>query len=201
VSEPEDKLSELEDSDCDHVDHVRALWTQVRPDLDTSSVAVIARLGRAAAYLDAGINERLADFDLTRNSWDVLASLRRTGPPYRLSPTELYRALMRSSGAMTHRLAELERARLITRVPDPADGRGLLVELTPKGLELVDRVAPAHLERERELLAPLTADEQATLAALLRKRLRAFEQTQPAPPSGRGGRRKGGRTTRRTRHD
>jgi DNA-binding MarR family transcriptional regulator len=197
VSESEDKLSEREDSEDDHVDHVRALWEQVRPDLDTSSVAVIARLGRAAAYLDAGINERLADFGLTRNSWDVLASLRRTGPPYRLSPTELYRALMRSSGAMTHRLGELERAGLITRVPDPADGRGLLVELTPKGLELVDRVAPAHLERERELLAPLTEHEQATLAALLRKRLRAFEQTQSAPPSGRGGRRRRGRATRR----
>lgn len=197
MSESEDKLSEREDSEDDHVDHVRALWEQVRPDLDTSSVAVIARLGRAAAYLDAGINERLADFGLTRNSWDVLASLRRTGPPYRLSPTELYRALMRSSGAMTHRLGELERAGLITRVPDPADGRGLLVELTPKGLELVDRVAPAHLERERELLAPLTEHEQATLAALLRKRLRAFEQTQSAPPSGRGGRRRRGRATRR----
>jgi DNA-binding MarR family transcriptional regulator len=197
VAESEDKLSEREDSEDDHVDHVRALWEQVRPDLDTSSVAVIARLGRAAAYLDAGINERLADFGLTRNSWDVLASLRRTGPPYRLSPTELYRALMRSSGAMTHRLGELERAGLITRVPDPADGRGLLVELTPKGLELVDRVAPAHLERERELLAPLTEHEQATLAALLRKRLRAFEQTQSAPPSGRGGRRRRGRATRR----
>ena len=197
MSESEDKLSEREDSEDDHVDHVRALWEQVRPDLDTSSVAVIARLGRAAAYLDAGINERLADFGLTRNSWDVLASLRRTGPPYRLSPTELYRALMRSSGAMTHRLGELERAGLITRVPDPADGRGLLVELTPKGLEHVDRVAPAHLERDRELLAPLTEHEQATLAALLRKRLRAFEQTQSAPPSGRGGRRRRGRATRR----
>jgi DNA-binding MarR family transcriptional regulator len=76
-------------------------------------------------------------------------------------------------------------------VPDPADGRGLLVELTPAGLELVDRVAPAHLARERELLAPLTETEQATLAGLLRKRLAAFEQTRPAPPpSGRGGRRR-----------
>jgi DNA-binding MarR family transcriptional regulator len=198
VSEPEDKLSELEDSESDHVDQVRALWAQVRPDLDTSSIAVIARLGRVAAYMDAGINARLADFGLTRNAWDVLASLRRSGPPYRLSPTELYRALMRSSGAITHRLAELQHAGLITRVSDPADGRGLLVELTREGLALVDRVAPAHLANERELLEPLTEDEQATLAALLRKRLLAFEQTQPAPPpSGVGGRRRRHRKRRR----
>jgi DNA-binding MarR family transcriptional regulator len=171
------------------VDRVRAQWARVRPDLDTTPVAVVARLGRVLAYVDAGVNARLGELGLTRNSWDVLASLRRAGPPYRLSPTVLYRALMRTSGAMTHRLAELERAGLVRRVPDATDGRGLLVELTEEGLAIVDRLAPAHLENERDLLAPLTDDEQATLAALLRKLLQSFEQTRPTPPSGRGGRR------------
>ena len=175
----------------DHVDEVRAQWREVRPELDTSPAAVIARLGRAIAYVDAGINEKLAEFGLTRNSWDVLASLRRSGPPYRLSPTALYLALMRTSGAMTHRLAGLERAGLVKRVPDPDDGRGVLVELTRKGLALVDQVAPAHLENERELLSALNADEQETLSALLRKLLLEYEATQPtAPRSGRGGRRR-----------
>jgi DNA-binding MarR family transcriptional regulator len=187
-------ISELEDTcaEGDHVDRVRAQWARARPDLDTWPVAVIARLGRAVAYLDAGINAAFAEYGLTRNSWDVLASLRRTGPPHRLSPTELYRALMRTSGAMTHRLAELEGSGLVTRVPNPADGRGLLVELTPDGVALVDRLAALHLANERTLLSPLDQQEQETLAGLLRKLLRDFERTRPVPPasSGSGGRRK-----------
>jgi DNA-binding MarR family transcriptional regulator len=193
VSESQDNISELQDSlpneDDDHVDRVLAQWARVQPDLDTSPVAVIARLGRATAYVDAGINARLAEFGLSRAAWDVLASLRRNGPPYRLSPTQLYVALMRSSGAMTHRVYGLERAGLVTRVPDLDDARGMLVELTPKGIGLVDRVAPVHLANERTLLQPLSSDEQAVLAGLLRKLLLGLEQQQPTPPpSGRGGR-------------
>ncbi len=142
------------------------------------------------AYIDAGVNERLGNFGLTREGWDVLASLRRAGPPHRLSPTQLYLALMRSSGAMTHRLARLERVGLIRRLPDPQDGRGMLVELTARGRMLVDRVAPLHMANERELLAALSEPEQRTLADLLRKLLVGFEAGHPAPPaSGRGGRR------------
>jgi DNA-binding MarR family transcriptional regulator len=182
----------------DHVARVIAQWARAAPEFDTTALGVIARLGRATAYIDAGINARLAEFGLTRGSWDVLASLRRAGPPYRLSPTQLYLALMRSSGAMTHRLGELERAGLVRRVADPDDGRGLLVELTRTGLGLVDRVAPVHLANERELLAPLTASEVETLANLLRKLLIGFERASPVPPpSGSGGRRRAWR--RRTR--
>ncbi len=161
-----------------------AQWAEARGDLDLTPVSVIARLGRTTAYIDAGINARLADFGLSRSSWDVLASLRRNGPPYRLSPTQLYRALMRTSGAMTHRLYRLERRGLITRVPDPDDGRGLLVELTPEGVQLVDQVAPAHLANERSLLAALSAEEQIQLANLLRKMLTAFEREESSPPPG-----------------
>lgn len=149
---------------------------------------MIARLGRVMAYLDAALNTPLAEFGLTRASWDVLASLRRGGPPYRLSPTQLYRALMRTSGAMTHRLAGLERKGLVRRLADSKDGRGLLVELTDDGLDVVDRAAPVHLANERTLLACLTDTEQATLAWLLRKLLLAFEADQPVPPNGVGGR-------------
>ncbi len=178
-------------ADVDHVDRVLAQWADVRPDLNVVPVAVIARLGRATAYIDAMINARLGEYGLTRGSWDVLASLRRVGPPHRLSPTDLYLALMRSSGAMTHRLYRLERSGLIKRLPDPQDGRGLLVQLTPAGVELVDKVTPSHLANERAMLAALTTDEQRQLTALLRKMLGAFEREQPfPPPSGLGGRHK-----------
>lgn len=159
-------------------------------------MAVVARLGRATAYVDAGINARLAEFGLTRSAWDVLASLRRQGDPYRLSPTALYLGLMRSSGAMTHRLRGLERAGLIARVSDPRDARAMLVELSPEGAALTDRIAPLHLENERTLLAALDEPEQRALEQLLRKLLVAFESDQSVPPaSGLGGRR--GRRHRR----
>jgi DNA-binding MarR family transcriptional regulator len=100
-------------------------------------------------------------------------------------------SLMRSSGAMTHRLAALERAGLVKRLPDPDDGRGILVQLTGEGLSLVDRVAPEHVANERRLLAVLSEDEQRALAGSLRKLLAAYEREHPAPPhGGRGGRHK-----------
>ena len=127
----------------DHVDRVLAQRASVRPDLDTTPLALVARLGRAAAFVDAGVTATLAEFGLTRKAWDVLASLRRAGPPFRLSPTDLYVELIRSSGAMTHRLAQLEGAGLVRRVADPDDRRGLLVELTRRGLALVGRWGPS----------------------------------------------------------
>jgi DNA-binding MarR family transcriptional regulator len=86
---------------------------------------------------------------------------------------------MRTSGAITHTLHQLEYAALIERVPNENDGRSLLVALTPAGVALVDRVGREHLANERGMLAPLTPEEQATLAALLRRLLIAFEREQP----------------------
>jgi DNA-binding MarR family transcriptional regulator len=165
----------------DHVDLVLAEWRKEQPRLDTSPVAVVARIGRAGALLDRGLNANFARFGLDRSSWDVLASLRRVGAPYRRSPTELYRALMRTSGGMTHLVDRLERGGLVERVADPDDRRGLLVGLTRKGRALVTRVGPSHLETERRMLAALTEEEQAELARLLRKLLIGLEERFASP--------------------
>ena len=167
----------------DHVARVRAQWAREAPGLDTAPIDVVARIGRAHGYLDHALEELFAAHGLTRGTWDVLATLRRQGPPYRLSPTELYRQLMRTSGAMTHRLAQLESAGLIRRVADPEDGRGLLVELTRRGRALVDAVGPRHMENERRLLGALTAEEQERLADLLATLLSALEGGRGYPPS------------------
>jgi DNA-binding MarR family transcriptional regulator len=161
---------------CDHVDDVLAEWRKEQPALDTSPVAVVARIGRAAALLDRGMNANFVRYGLNRTGWDVLASLRRVGAPYRRSPTELYRALMRTSGAITHTVDRLEANGLVERIPDPADRRGLLVRLTRKGRGLVDRAGPTHLDTERRMLAALSKQEQAELARLLRKLLIGLEQ-------------------------
>lgn len=165
------------------MDHVRALWAKQWPELDTSPVAVIARVGRLARYFDHGLDRVLGEHGLRREYWDALASLRRIGPPFRLSPTELYRGLMRTSGAITNRLHRLEQDGLVRRVPDPSDGRGMLVELTEQGRELVDRVAPEHVANEQRMLAALTPAEQDRLVDLLRKLLLSFEAEQSPPPA------------------
>ncbi|HEX4098920.1 MAG TPA: MarR family transcriptional regulator [Pseudonocardiaceae bacterium] len=175
------QLSQPGESEYDHVDRVRQLWAKEAPELDTTPIAVIARLGRAHAYADRALHAVFAAYGLTRQSFDVLASLRRIGAPYQITPTELYRALMRTSGAITHTLHQLEYAGLIERVPNDDDGRSVLVALTPAGVDLVDRVGPEHLANERGMLAPLTPEEQATLAALLRRLLIAFERDQASP--------------------
>jgi DNA-binding MarR family transcriptional regulator len=167
---------------ADHVDRVRAEWRAVRPDLDTSPIAVVARLGRLATYFDQAINTVMGRHGLSRSSWDILASLRRQPPPHQLSPSDLYRALMRSSGWMTNRLHELERAGLLERVPDPNDRRGVLVRLTRRGGALVDEIAPHHMQNERALLAPLSRADRKRLEDLLRSLLLPLEETQPTPP-------------------
>jgi DNA-binding MarR family transcriptional regulator len=162
--------------DQDHVDRVREQWARERPDLETEPVAVISRLGRAARYVDQGLAEFFTPRDLSRADWDVLAGLRRSGPPYALSPTALYRELMRTSGAMSQRLESLERRGLIERTLDPADRRGIVVSLTARGRKLVDELADEHLANEQRLLAPLSPAERDALAALLKKLLLAYEE-------------------------
>jgi DNA-binding MarR family transcriptional regulator len=192
---PGDAASEEAASSAeDHVDRVRAQWRAVRPELDTSPVSIVARIGRIAAYFDQSTDALMGEHGLARSSWDVLASLRRAGPPHELSPTELYQALMRSSGAMTNRLHRLERAGLIERRPDPGDGRGRLVRLTARGRRLVDEIAPLHLENEERLLASLTREDRGALEDLLRRLVRSLEEARPTPPNvvaPRGGRPRG----------
>jgi DNA-binding MarR family transcriptional regulator len=162
--------------DDDHIDRARAEWEAERPELDTEPIEVVARVGRLAQLIDAELNRVFAEYGIRRDGFDVLAALRRSGPPYRLSPTELYPRLMRTSGAVANRLKRLEAAGLVARVAAPADGRSSLVELTPKGRDLVDAAAPAHLANERRLLDPLSPAEQRELAALLKKLLLTLER-------------------------
>ena len=164
----------------DHVDTVLAQWQRERPDLDVSPMGVISRITRSANYLTRGLQGNFAAFQLHSGKFDVLATLRRAGPPYSLNPTDLFNMLMLSSGGMTSRLDRLERAGLIKRDPDPEDRRGTLVSLTSHGLELVDRVLPAHIATERRLLNSLTVEEQQTLALLLRKLLLSFDESKPS---------------------
>jgi DNA-binding MarR family transcriptional regulator len=165
----------------DYLDTILAQWTAERPDLDVSPMGVIGRISRLSRVLESNIDQVFASYNLTRGGFDVLAALRRSGSPFRLSPTELYNSLLISSGAMTNRVDRLEERKLVVRVPDPSDRRGVLVALTSKGRRLVDSVIETHLENEQRLLGHLNTLERQDLAQLLKKLLVNLEGSRESP--------------------
>jgi len=151
----------------DRVDRILEQWARERPGLDVTPMAVIGRLGRAAAAVDARLAATFARHGIDAATFDVLATLTRQGEPYELAPAELAADAMITSSAVAQRLNRLEGLGYVSRHPDPADGRGKIVRLSPKGLRVVDRVLPDHLETERAVLAALTESERSQLASLL----------------------------------
>jgi DNA-binding MarR family transcriptional regulator len=160
----------------DRVDEIVRLWSEARPDLDPAPMAPIGRILRLARHLDRELASVYRPKGLDIGLFDVLATLRRIGPPYRLTPGELDDWCLVTSGGMTARLQRLEEAGFVARRQDTNDGRVVRVELTPAGLELVDEVVVGLIEREEELLASLTRKEQTQMAALLRQLLAHFER-------------------------
>ena len=123
----------------DHVDEILAQWRRERPDLDASPIGVFGRLSRADRLVDTALAEGIAGHGLQPGWFDLLAALRRQGPPFELNPTQLTEATLLSSGGTTKRLDRLADAGLIERLPDPHDRRGTLVRLTQHGKRVIDR--------------------------------------------------------------
>lgn len=159
----------------DHVDEILAQWRRERPDLEVWPMGVIGRISRLAHHIENRLNPVFEHHNITSGEFDVLATLRRSGAPYQLTPTVLLKSAMLTSGAMTNRLNRLEQAGFIIRDNAPDDRRSVLVSLTPAGLELVNVLVEDHVQNEQMLLAPYTEVEMATLAGLLRKLLSQFE--------------------------
>jgi DNA-binding MarR family transcriptional regulator len=168
----------------DHVDHLMEQWFRERPDLDISPMGVIARMSRLSRFLERSIEDTFARHGINESQFGVLAALRRAGPPFILSPTALYNSLLISSGAMTNRLERLTAAELVKRIPDPSDGRSILVALTPKGRKLLDDALTAHNQNEHGLLSSLSSKEKRILADLLRRLLLQFEDHHPGRDAG-----------------
>ncbi|NNF99154.1 MAG: MarR family transcriptional regulator [Desulfobacteraceae bacterium] len=159
----------------DHVDYILAQWAREKPGLDTSPMAVIGRISRISRHFDKLLQQFYSQFGLNGGEFDVLATLRRSGRPYQLTPTQLFNSLMLSSGAMTNRLDRLENAGLIKRTANPDDRRGILVRLTRQGVELMEKAYPAHIANEHQILSILTGAEREVLVDLLRKLLLSIE--------------------------
>jgi DNA-binding MarR family transcriptional regulator len=153
----------------DGVDRIIEQWRRERPELDHSPIGVVGRISRLARELEQRLEPVYREHGLEPGWHDVLATLRRTGPPYELRPTDLTGTLMLTSSGTTKRLDRLERAGLVERAPDPQDRRGVLIRLTDKGRDVIDATTEAHLANERRLLAALSDAEREQLAGLLRK--------------------------------
>jgi DNA-binding MarR family transcriptional regulator len=159
----------------DQVDRLVAAWRRERPDLDVEPLEVLSRVSRLARHLELARKEALEQLALPQWQFDVLTALRRAGAPYEMTPGELMAETLVTSGTMTHRVDQMAAAGLVSRLPDPNDGRVVRVRLTPRGRAAVDGAMGNLLERERVLLGRLTPAEQAGLAALLRTLLEGFD--------------------------
>ncbi|WDV51711.1 MarR family transcriptional regulator [Streptomyces coeruleorubidus] len=171
-------MSERPEQRKDPVDAIIDQWATVRPDLDTTAMEVFGRIYRLSRAMGDRTEKAYAQFGIGRGEFDVLATLRRAGEPYTLSPRQLSATLMLTTGGMTGRLDKLERAGLLRRSPDPHDRRGLHVTLTDKGLELIDEAVAAGLAVQTEALSGLAAEQAGQLAELLRELLRTTEGRQ-----------------------
>ena len=160
---------------ADAVDRILEQWKLQRPDLDCSPMGPIGRLKRCAMLLEPQIEAAFIRHELVRWEFDMLATLRRAGTPFILSPTQLFSTLMITSGTMTHRLKALEKRGFISRLPDPNDARSMLVVLTPEGRERIDDAVETHVENERQLLAGLTTVQRQQLDQSLALLMRLLE--------------------------
>ena len=159
----------------DRVDRVEAGWRRERPDIDVSSVGIVTRIWRIERHLDRQRKDRLEALGTDRVALDVLAMLRRAGPPYRRTAGELQQSALITSGGMSQRLERLEAAGLISRHMHPTDRRKVEVALTATGMALVDEVTGDLMANESKLLDVLDPAEQTQLRALLKKLLSTFE--------------------------
>lgn len=175
-------------------------WSRERPDLDVSSLAVLARISRLARVAEENAEAQLSEFGLSEVEFLLLAAVRTT-PEQHPSPRDLLDSLMVTSSGLTNRIDRLERQGLVRRASHPSDRRGIRIELTDDGQKIVDRVTTAYVENQNRVLdGALLPEERETLARLLRKLLASLtgneapdEDERPPTP------RRSGRDARRLR--
>ncbi|CTQ61601.1 MAG: MarR family winged helix-turn-helix transcriptional regulator [Roseibium album] len=159
----------------DRAERARRQWQKEVPEVAEQllPMVLLGRLNEAAQLMNRDyLVPAYAKIGLKLGEFDVLATLVRSGPPYKLTPTELYRSTMMSSGGMTARVDKLEKAGLVERCPHPDDRRALTVCVTDKGLQLVKRMIPQYVDMQARAVEGLTANEQDQLSALLEKLIR-----------------------------
>lgn len=165
--------------DNDHISHAISQWQREKPDLESKEMLLIGRLINCTIIISEELEKLYGTYQINRGEFDVLATLRRAGKPYELTPTELFSTLMITSGTMTNRLQQLQKKGLITRVPNPIDARSMRVSLNEKGLKLIDELIYQHVDLEKRLYKLIPETTQRALEENLGDwlyKLRDFKQ-------------------------
>lgn len=156
------------DANPDEVDDIARAWQRERPGTPVGSITVITRIWRIGKLLDDDRRRTLARLGIDAATLDLLSTLRRAGPPYRLTAGEIAAQTLVSAGAISQRIARAEGEGLVRRDRSPDDGRVTYVTLTAAGRALIERGVDELLSHEDELLDGLTAPQQKELANLLK---------------------------------
>ncbi len=178
--------SKKKGADDSVVETILTQWKQQHPDLDFEPMALIAALTEAYHLTSMPIDQMMTKYGLTRGMFDVLATLRRAGRPYELTPKELSASLLLSGAGLTNRLDRLQSLDLISRLPDPTDRRSLRIALTKRGREFVDHILPELLEIQRMAFGSnrKAGRELTKLLITMNERLyQSFDNGPALPPS------------------
>jgi DNA-binding MarR family transcriptional regulator len=152
-------------------------WKKERPDLDPWPVGVLGRTQRISAHLQTRAAKWLSPLGLTWDSFSLLLALRRSGEPYELRPTDIYRESLLSSGAITNRIDKVEKKGWVKRYDSPDDRRGVVVRLTPAGRAVADKAVEIHFRELADQLSKINKKDRQMLLQLLRKVLGILEET------------------------
>lgn len=159
----------------DAIDRVQEQWAREKPQLETTPVAIMGRLVRIAKHMEAEVEKLHKQYGLNLGEFDVLATLRRSGKPFRLTPSELFKTMLLTSGAMTNRLDKLAAKGLIKREHCKEDRRSVTVELTAEGLALIEELIEPHIAIQAQLVEGMSKEQQALLNSVLKEWLTQFE--------------------------
>lgn len=127
------------------LDQLVAQWQHERPDVNMNHLGIQLSIRSLAMLMDRRMEHVCRAFNVNLNELYILYALRRSGAPYRLRPTDIYKLLKVTSGALTHKLDSLEKAGFVRRSAAAEDRRSTYIELLPQGLALVDRAVDFSL--------------------------------------------------------
>lgn len=153
----------------DKVDEILSQWRTVRPDLDVAPMGTVGRISRVAGQFAGEMSTTFESHGINAAAFDMLATLKRAGPPYRRSIGEMMDWMMISSGSTTNRIQRLEQAGLIKRIVNTEDGRKAYVQLTKAGIDKIDAAVADHVATQAKLISCLSEDEKQFLEQVLRK--------------------------------
>ncbi|MDW7550683.1 MarR family winged helix-turn-helix transcriptional regulator [Pseudoalteromonas peptidolytica] len=159
----------------DAIDRVQEQWAREKPHLETTPMAIMGRLVRIAKHMEAEVEKLHKRYGLNLGEFDVLATLRRSGEPFRLTPSELFKTMLLTSGAMTNRLDKLAAKGLIKREHCKEDRRSVTVELTAEGVSLIEKLIEPHIALQAQLVQELEPEQRVLLNELLKGWLKQFE--------------------------